>query len=109
MRWNTIEGPIDQGPDPLDQMSDGELLDLLDEIQDPLIEAWPDGTLVFEVPEAFEDPFDLEHQVIEKLNEREFQPEADLIADRVSENLRGELRKLKPEKQDVIPKIYGPK
>ena len=109
MRWNTVEGPMDQGPDPLDQMSESELEDLLEEIRDPLIEAWPDGTLVVEVPKSFEDPFDLEHQVMDKLKEREFQPEADMIADRVSENLRGDLKKLRPEKQDVIPKIYGPK
>ena len=109
MRWNTIEGPMDQGPDPLDQMSDFELVDLLNEIQDPLIEAWPDGTVILEAPASLEDPSDLEHQVIEKLNERAFQPEADIIAERISENLRNDLRRLRPEKEDVIPKIYGPK
>ena len=109
MRWNTAEKPVDRGPDVLDQMSDIELKDLLEEIREPLIEEWPDGTLVFEVPEAVEDPYDLEHQVVNKLRERRLQPEADLIADRVSRNLKKDIRNLRNEKPDVIPKIHGPK
>ena len=31
----------------------------------------------------FDDPYDLEHQVLEKLTERDFQPEADIIADKL--------------------------
>jgi len=109
MKWNTIDGPIDQCPDPLDSMSKNELNDLLDEIREPHIEEWPDGTLVLETPPDLEDLFDLEHQVIKKLREKEFEPEADIIADKISENLRDDLRKTRQEREIISPRVQGPK
>ncbi len=109
MRWNTIDRPIEEITDPLDEMSDCELEQLLDDIREPLIQAWPDGALIFEVPKALEDPNDLEHQVVKKLRERELQPELNIIAERVSRSLRDALRKPDPGNRDLSPKNYRPK
>ena len=109
MKWNTIDGPIDQCPDPLDSMSDHDLMDLLDEIREPFIEAWPDGMLILATPASFDDPFDLEHQVVEKLREKDFQPEADIIADKVSENVKDDLRKTRQDREVISPRVHGPR
>ena len=93
MKWNTAERHVERVEDPLDSMSDHELMDLLDEIREPKIEEWIDGSLILEKPEPFDDPYDLEHQVLEKLTERDFQPEANIIADKLFEKLEHDLRK----------------
>ena len=93
MKWNTLEHHVERVEDPLDSMADHELMDLLDEISKPKIEEWVDGSLILEKPEPFDDPYDLEHQIMDKLTERDFQPEADVIADKVIEKLDRDLIK----------------